>query len=250
MAALLLLKKKRTLAILKVHTTYQTLSIDQHAREEERRNMSQQPYETLCEAIRTKCRRDGWYGADFDSPRWAEVEPSDPCRSGFAFAPATQEQIQATEDMLGFALCPLLRTLYTTLANGGFGPAGGLRGVFGGFESPGSGYVLHDDETLPAEYLFWSRERVGEMDLSSSMREQLQAQKMVKIQRGFWPRHLLPLCDLGDVQEACVDNATGQMFLAAAVREDEMYGLRSMGETLEAWLWEWARTSIEEHDFV
>jgi hypothetical protein len=55
---------------------------------------------------------------------------------------------------------------------------------------------------------------------------------------------------MGDVQEACVDNSTGQMFLPVAMRDDDMYGLRSMGETFEEWLWHWARTSTAEHDYV
>ena len=212
--------------------------------------MRQQPYEALCEAIRAKCQRDGWYGGEFYSPRWAEVEANEPCRYGFEFAPATQAQIQATEEMLGFSLLPLLKTLYTRLANGGFGPAGGLRGVLGGFESLGSGYVPRSDDTLPAEYLFWSRKLAGEIDLSGSMREQLQEQKMIEIPRGLWPRHLLPVCNLGDVQEACVDNSSGQMFEAAAVRDDRVYGLQQKPYTFEEWLWHWARTSIVAHDYV
>jgi hypothetical protein len=224
--------------------------VEQHAREEERRNMNQQPYEALCEAIRAKCQHDGWYGGEFYSPRWAEVEANDPCRSGFEFAQATHAQIQATEAMLGFSLLPLLKTLYTRLANGGFGPAGGLRGVLGGFESLGSGYVPRSDDTLPAAYLFWSRKRAGEIDLSDSMLEQLQEQKMIEIPRGFWPRHLLPVCDLGDVQEACVDNSNGQMFEAAAVYDDRVYGLQQKPYTFEEWLWQWARTSIAAHDYV
>lgn len=54
-------------------------------------------------------------------------------RSGFEFPPATEEQVQATEEALGLPLLPLLRALYTQVANGGFGPACGITGVCGGY---------------------------------------------------------------------------------------------------------------------
>src|SRR5713101_8141546 len=38
------------------------------------------------------------------------------------YPPATEEQLRASEQALGFLLPPLLRTLYAQVANGGFGP--------------------------------------------------------------------------------------------------------------------------------
>ena len=49
-----------------------------------------------------------------------------------AFPSATEEQLQETEEWLGFPLPPLLRLLYTRVANGGFGPGYGITGVIGG----------------------------------------------------------------------------------------------------------------------
>src|SRR5205807_2116845 len=49
------------------------------------------------------------------------------------FPPATEDQIRETEQQLGFPLPPLLRLLYTEIANGGFGPGLGIVGTPGGF---------------------------------------------------------------------------------------------------------------------
>src|SRR5229473_7003592 len=62
-----------------------------------------------------------------------EVAENDPRRTTFTFPPATVDQLQETETLLGFALPPFLRILYAEIANGGFGPAYGLRGAVGGF---------------------------------------------------------------------------------------------------------------------
>jgi hypothetical protein len=49
-----------------------------------------------------------------------------------AFPPATEAEVQAAEQMLGFGLPPLLRELYLHVGNGGFGPGAGLLGLPGG----------------------------------------------------------------------------------------------------------------------
>src|SRR5260221_11519759 len=55
------------------------------------------------------------------------------------FPPASEAQMRKTEQQLGFALPPLLRLLYTHVANGGFGPGYGMIGAIGGFSFTGSG---------------------------------------------------------------------------------------------------------------
>ena len=44
-------------------------------------------------------------------------------------APATHADVDAAEAALGFAMPPLLRRLYTEVANGGWGPDSGLGGI-------------------------------------------------------------------------------------------------------------------------
>ena len=58
-----------------------------------------------------------------------------PSRPGLmGYPPATEEQLYATEEALGFTLPPLLRACYLQVGNGGFGPGQGVIGVLGGLE--------------------------------------------------------------------------------------------------------------------
>ena len=86
----------------------------------------------LCHCIREKCRRDGWYGGTLDL---RHASPGHPQRHGFAYPPASEEQLRATEAALGFTLPPVLRALYAEVANGGFGPGAGIQGALGGYGS-------------------------------------------------------------------------------------------------------------------
>src|SRR5579859_1021052 len=45
-----------------------------------------------------------------------------PLQTDFEYAPATEDQLAATEEALGCVLPSLLRDVYSRLANGGFGP--------------------------------------------------------------------------------------------------------------------------------
>src|SRR5437764_4002398 len=91
-------------------------------------------YEALFKNIRTKCRREHWYGPEGSSPLWRKnVSPDNPNRFSFVLPPASEEQLLMTETTLGFPLPPLLRLLYAQIANGGFGPGGGLRGAYEGY---------------------------------------------------------------------------------------------------------------------
>ena len=47
-------------------------------------------------------------------------------------APASPQAVSAAEDAVGASFPPLLRRLYLEVANGGFGPSGGILGVGGG----------------------------------------------------------------------------------------------------------------------
>src|SRR5579884_1000015 len=80
--------------------------------------------EDLCEAIRRKCAAQRLYGPD---NHWMiPADEEDLRRCGFAFPPLTEEQVSQAEATLGFPLPTALRTLYTRLANGGFGPHYGI----------------------------------------------------------------------------------------------------------------------------
>src|SRR5579884_1291927 len=120
-------------------------------------------YQALFEAIKAKCQQRHWFGIDdldpgqydgvleedphFDRETIEAISPDDPNRFGFVYPPASEEQLRITEEHLGFALPPLLRALYANVANGGFGPVGGLHGAYGGYK----GSYFDDDNSLPAQ---------------------------------------------------------------------------------------------------
>src|SRR5258708_24418298 len=89
----------------------------------------------LFDRIRLKCKQDGWYAGALLKARVLQHAP-DPRQSAFSYAPATEEQLRASEQALGFPLPPLLRELYGLIANGGFAPGTGIRGAIGGFSPP------------------------------------------------------------------------------------------------------------------
>lgn len=117
--------------------------------------MSEDAYKTLFERPRERCRQLRWYGPDDENSNWVEerYDPASdhggrlrarlvaraPYKLGFKYSPATEEQLLATEQALGFPLPPLLHALYAQVANSGFGFGYGLRGAMDGFDGRGSG---------------------------------------------------------------------------------------------------------------
>src|SRR5258707_15721040 len=89
----------------------------------------------LFDRIRLKCKQDGWYAGALLKARVLQHAP-EPRQSAFSYAPATEEQLRACEQALGFPLPPLLRELYGLIANGGVGPGTGIGGATGGFGRP------------------------------------------------------------------------------------------------------------------
>ena len=129
----------------------------------------QEAYAALCDRIREKCRRQQWYGPEMHDPAWfgnrydpaldhdgrQHAKLNDPQKFGFI-----KEQLLVTEEALGFSLPPLLRALYTTLANGSFGPGYGIQGAIGGFDSGGTGTILKYLSHIDTEDVSpWCRDR-------------------------------------------------------------------------------------------
>jgi hypothetical protein len=87
--------------------------------------------------------------------------------------------IVSTEKHLGFTICPLLKRIYTEVANGGFGPGSGIVGVANGYT---------DDWGHNLEQLYdWFYLR---KHYDASWR---------------WPHGLLPFCHWGYTTYSCVD---------------------------------------------
>jgi hypothetical protein len=210
-------------------------------------------YEALFSAIRAKCQRQHWYGPDCFNPKQYEdmlaydpnfdkrtieadlASADDPRRFGFVFPAASEEQLQETEAHIGFPLPLLLRAIYTNIANGGFGPGMGLYGVLNGYK----GGYLNADSTI------FEQHPEGTFDYATYQEHASQAvargeRSHMAVPYGQWLQHLLRLCDLGDCQEACVDEQE-HMFMVAPLETNDEYGLFQLPQNLEEWLWHWVK---------
>lgn len=126
--------------------------------------------------------------------------------------PASQEDVAAAESALGFSLPEDLKQLYTSIANGGFGPSVGFLSL----------------AEVAARYQEFRSEPQGPCD-------------------EMWPEHLLPIIPL-DMGEACYDLKTGKVIcwdqeeLVDEDTEDEAWDRSfspwadSLADWLETWL--------------
>jgi hypothetical protein len=192
-------------------------------------------YQELCEAIRRTCALKHWYGVDARGPEWKRgIAADDPRRERFEFAPASQEQLAATEAALEFPLPPVLRALYGQLANGGFGPAYGLRGAIGGFVGTG---------TMVEQYQ-WTLEGTQPVELASYADgwQESDGRRSLTLARDQWPTRLLPLCEWGCAVEICLDCSGGQVLRVAPVQDG--YCFTFQAASLEEWLQQWMRGDL------
>lgn len=218
-------------------------------------------YEALFQSIRAKCRKRHWFGPDYDDPHQydgiLEYDPhfdvhtiqriaaDDPRRFGFVFPPASEEILQRTETQLGFALPPLLRALYAQVANGGFGPVLGIRGILDGYGRPGASIYWNSDDTVVACYPRGSDTRKVAL---SEFDGQWSKYDSMYVPAGVWLDKLLSICDMGCVSEMCVAGDE-QMFHRGAAESDDYYYLARMSITLEEWLWGWVNDDFNIVNF-
>jgi hypothetical protein len=141
------------------------------------------------------------------------------------YPPASPQLVEQTEQELGFALPPLLRRLYTEVANGGFGP--GVVGLEGG----------HRDDDFP-EYTL-----VG---LYDNYRDY--ANYMIECEPEFdpkpWPERLVPIFGEGCNMILCIDCNDSEM---PVIRYDANYGqwetrFIPVHPSLRSWLQSWVRS--------
>jgi len=191
-------------------------------------------YEDILSLIRDKCQREGWYGPnDFKRGRVA-LAVNLSFRDGFAFPPATPQQLRETERILGFPLPPLLRALYTQLANGGFGPGAGIRGAIDGY---GEGTFANGNDETVVKFHRCENELVDLNRYANEWKQQSR-QHTLDLPSDVWPRQLLPICDLGCVQEVCLDHE-GHMFILGSSSRDFVYTLSGQEISFEQWLLRW-----------
>ncbi|MCG6969215.1 MAG: SMI1/KNR4 family protein [Gammaproteobacteria bacterium] len=92
---------------------------------------------------------------------------------------ASNDAIVLAETQMGFTICPLLKRIYTEVANGGFGPGSGIIGV-------GNGFTDDWGHNLEELYEYFSLRK--HYDVSWR-----------------WPQGLLPFCHWGYTTYSCVD---------------------------------------------
>ncbi|MFD1341405.1 SMI1/KNR4 family protein [Litorisediminicola beolgyonensis] len=130
--------------------------------------------------------------------------------------PIAQDALDEIEATLGLTFPAILRSVWTELANGGFGPGYGLLGI-----GP-DGYPDDLGQTADTRY------RTDRAD------------------PGFdWPEGLLPICHFGCAVYHCVDCRTGEMLIWEPNAWDDATppatALYVSGIQLEDWFAAWAR---------
>lgn len=125
--------------------------------------------------------------------------------------PAPLAVIEEAERRLAFVLPDLLRELYATIADGGFGPAYGFLPLL----KPAADGSEHD-----AIVLLYELFRRGEFDNLSSA----------------WPDRMLPLLDWGCANLSCVDCSSPSL---RVFRDNSTGLLTAEAPSLEHWLNDW-----------
>jgi hypothetical protein len=192
-------------------------------------------YKEIIEQIQAKCQRDNWYGPTSYRHRRAGWARPMPFETGFAFPPATEQELQETERLLGFTLPPLLRAMYENIANGGFGPGGGIRGAINGYGRPAT-FESGSDETILTQHL--DRERLIDLRDYAGQWRRSPAGDQLLLPSDVWPQQLVPICDLGCQQEVSVDQK-GQTFLWYPSEEDDYLFTLNKETTFEQWIRAW-----------
>ena len=241
--------------------------------------MSEGSYSTLIKRIRERCQRrddaDRGYQDAFGREYWydengqefiafSEDESSEP---HFAYPHATERQISETESLLGFPLPPLLRLLYTQVANGGFGPGYGVIGAVGGFplddgmgKDIAHGYLkdiegcrliqLNEFEMMTMAQRYHELKKLPADSVLGWLKEPLQLSKytikpewehtyLYEFPHGIWPDRLLPLCYWGCGICSCIDARTENIFQVSASSRGWHYILVYSAASLEEWFERW-----------
>ena len=189
--------------------------------------MVMQP-EELCEAIRQKCAARHWYGPDIR--RVIPDGEDDPCCFGFAFPPLTEEQVDKAEAILGFPLPPVLRTLYTLLANGGFGPDWGF-------------FRLTGESSLNDRMVVERYQDITERCTFFDLEDQVRPGKSMAFVDTVWPRFVLPICDEGCGNNFCIDATTGHI-LTFRIWSAHENRLAYVADSLVQWLRPWLEGTL------
>ncbi len=231
--------------------------------------MASDQYMDICERIRKRCQQRRWYGPEskhgqiptsgyYDAQgTWHEPASDvfdyrgfidevgklqvraithDP-RISFEYTPATKEELQFTEECLDIPLLPMLRTLYAQVANGGFGPACGITGVYGG-------YSFGDDGRYQTLDMFADTHPFVEYINLTAHENHHGDQHKTELPLNVWPAHFLHFCYYGCGEDVFVDGKSSRVYLVEAGQpQQEGYTIliNRLDNSLENWLERWLR---------
>jgi SMI1 / KNR4 family (SUKH-1) len=230
----------------------------------------------LFHRMHEKCQRQQWYGPEMRDLAWfgnrydpaldhdgrLRARLNDPQKNGFKYPSATEEQLLATEEALGFALPPLLRALYAQVANGGFGFGYGVCGAMEGFDEDSYGTIVdHYLARADTEHTYpWCSEQRRLVNLADSdgQWEEIPAECEDGVVRTFryliltscvWPERFLPICNWGCGIESCVDCTRGGVY-RVGITEDESYLISLQAPSLDDMLKRWVQLPYDSPLFV
>jgi hypothetical protein len=143
-----------------------------------------------------------------------------PLQTDFEYPPLTEEELAAIEHDQGYAFPPLLRALYTTLANGGFGPAYGLT-------------VLAAQTALPDGSPL--KKYTRSIDLAIYLCQH--GSDYFEFPWYVWPESLFMLCACGCGYNFFLDCVSGGVFYGGAGKDG--MGLHLEANSLQEWLELW-----------
>lgn len=203
-------------------------------------------FNALCQRISIYCLQQCWFAGDIDNPS-AIVDPElrydmhydrdgkeiiydrnpddHPRKTSFAYPPATEEQFLHAEKALGFSFPPLLRVLYTRVANGGFGPGHGLIGAWDGFCEAGD---------IVDNYLFHQK-RCKLVPI----KEHIQIDGTLCLSEEIWPLSMIYLCDWGNGTISCLDIQNDKVYVRSPIEYTNNYHFELQSSSLLAWFEQW-----------
>jgi len=145
----------------------------------------------------------------------------------------------------------VLSALYTEVANGSFGPGGGIQGALGGYGSRSDepARTIVDDYRWHCQVGYTEVGHHGPVrlvDLSSvaGQGKRGSGKEDLLMPHEVWPQRILSLEDLGCCMKACLDCKTGRALCVAPSGNDEGYEIGPIAPSLEEYLERWLRDEV------
>lgn len=148
-----------------------------------------------------------------DPGRQTDMDPWEPLPP-----PASSDDFRRAESVIGCPLPQVIVHVYSTVANGGFGPGYGLVGIGGG--RPG--------------FATWEERWHCEGEYA----------KLRQDNEAMWPEYMIPLCHWGCGIYSCADVSTPDAVMSTSLRDfrddEPPYAFAPTGCTFAEWLRAWA----------